>query len=150
MAGGKLVLENERSGAEIVYGADECYRHSLELLDELGFPRGVLPLRDLEECGRVRETGFVWMKLKRPFEHFFTATNTRVGYATEVTAYVEKYKMKKISGIKSKQVMLWVPIAEMSIEDPAKQKIYFKTPLGIGRSFPVSAFLTEEEKEEKE
>ncbi|KAF9601130.1 hypothetical protein IFM89_017035 [Coptis chinensis] len=137
---------NEREGAEIVYGSEACYRSSIMLLAELGFPKGVLPLQDLEECGRVRETGFIWMKQKTPFEHFFLATNTRVSYAIEVTAYIEKFKMKKMTGVKSKQMMLWVPITEMSIDDPSGKKIYFKTPLGIGRSFPVTAFMTEEEK----
>ncbi|PIA34751.1 hypothetical protein AQUCO_03700192v1 [Aquilegia coerulea] len=139
-------IVNEREGAEIVYGSEECYRHSIELLEELGFPKGVLPLQDLQECGRVRETGFVWMKQKAPYEHFFVATNTRVTYALEVTAYVEKFKMKKMTGIKSKQMMLWVPIIEMSIDGPFSKKIYFKTPVGIGKSFPVTAFMTEEEK----
>ncbi|XP_022733704.1 uncharacterized protein LOC111287418 [Durio zibethinus] len=139
--------DDQRAGAEIVYGAEECYRHSIELLEELGFPKGVLPLQDLEECGRVRETGFVWMKQKAPYEHFFVGTNTRVSYSTEVTAYVEKFKMKKMTGVKSKQVFLWVPITEMSIEDPASNKIYFKTPMGIGKSFPITAFMTDEEKQ---
>ncbi|GLU17583.1 hypothetical protein SLE2022_339440 [Rubroshorea leprosula] len=139
--------EDERAGAEIVYGTEECYRHSVELLEELGFPKGVLPLKDLEECGRVKETGFVWMKQKAPYEHFFKGTNTRVSYATEVTAYVEKFRMKKMTGIKSKQIFLWVPITEMSIDDPASKKIMFKTPMGIGKSFPMSAFMVEEEEE---
>ncbi|KAF4351110.1 hypothetical protein CsatB_004829 [Cannabis sativa] len=142
-----MASEDERAGAEIVYGPEECQRRSIELLEELGFPKGVLPLQDLEECGRVKETGFVWMKQKAPYEHFFEKTNTRVSYAVEVTAYVEKFKMKKMSGVKSKQMFLWVPIVEMSIEDPAKKKIYFKTPMGIGKSFPATAFMTEEEKE---
>ncbi|KAF2299315.1 hypothetical protein GH714_031483 [Hevea brasiliensis] len=115
-------------GAEIVYGAEECHRHSIELLEELGFPKGVLPLQDLEECGRVRETGFVWMKQKAP----------------------KKFKMKKMTGIKSKQMFLWVPIIEMSIEDPASKKIHFKTPMGIGKSFPITAFMTDEEKQQKQ
>ncbi|KAK7840171.1 hypothetical protein CFP56_016964 [Quercus suber] len=138
---------DERAGAEIVHGPEECYRHSIDLLEELGFPKGVLPLQDLEECGRVRETGFVWMKQKAPYEHFFVGSNTRVSYSLEVTAYVEKFKMKKMTGIKSKQVFLWVPITEMSIDDPASKKIYFKTPMGIGKSFPVTAFMSEEEKQ---
>ena len=138
--------EDERAGAEIVYGAEECYRHSIELLEELGFPKGVLPLQDLEECGRVRETGFVWMKQRAPYEHFFEGTNTRVSYAAEVTAYVEKFKMKKMTGVKSKQMFLWVPIPEMSIEDASSNKIHFKTPMGIGKSFPITAFMTDEEK----
>lgn len=140
----KKSQESQRAGAEIVYGAEECYNHSLMLLRELGFPRGVLPLKDLEECGLVRETGFVWMKQKAPYEHFFVGTNTLVRYDAEVTAYVEKGKMKKMSGVKSKQLLLWVPIVEMSLEE---EKIYFKTPMGIGRSFPITAFMDDEEKE---
>lgn len=136
-----MAVVDQRAGAEIVIGAEACNRHSVELL---GFPVGVLPLKDLEESGRVKETGFVWMKLKSPYQHFFKGTNALVSYAVEVTAYVEKFKMKKITGIKSRQVLLWVPIAEMSIDDPAGEKIFFKTPMGIGRSFPAAAFLTEE------
>ncbi|KAJ8627070.1 hypothetical protein MRB53_020377 [Persea americana] len=150
MAGGnKSRVDDERAGAEIVYGAEACYRHSLELLNELGFPKEVFPLQDLEECGIVRKTGFVWMKQKAPYQHFFTGTNSLVSYAAEVTAYVDKFKMKKMTGVKSKQVLLWIPITEMSIDDPASEKIYFKTPMGIGRSFPISSFLTEDEKEQK-
>lgn len=139
--------EDERAGAEIVHGSEQCYQNSLDLLEELGFPKGVLPLKELEECGRVRETGFVWMKQKAPSEHFFEGTNTRVSYAAEVTSYIEKGKMKKMTGVKSKQLLLWVPIVEMSIDDPARKKIYFKTPVGIGKSFAVTAFMTEEEKQ---
>lgn len=141
------VEDDQRAGAEIVHGSEQCYQHSLDLLQELGFPKGVLPLKDLEECGRVRETGFVWMKQKAPYEHFFEGTNTRVSYAAEVTSYIEKGKMKRMTGVKSKQLLLWVPIVEMSIDDPASKKIYFKTPVGIGKSFPVTSFMTEEEKQ---
>ncbi|CAN0908921.1 hypothetical protein LINGRAHAP2_LOCUS25545 [Linum grandiflorum] len=142
-----MAARDERQGAEIVHGAEECYRHSVELLKELGFPKGVLPLKDLEECGRVRETGYVWMKLKAPYDHFFESTNSRVSYAVEVTGYVEKLKMKKMSGIKSKQMFMWVPITEMSMEHAGSKKITFKTPVGIGKSFPVSAFETGDEEE---
>lgn len=148
MASSRSKVEgDQRAGAEIVHGSEQCYQHSLDLLQELGFPKGVLPLKDLEECGRVRETGFVWMKQKAPYEHFFEGTNTRVSYAAEVTSYIEKGKMKKMTGVKSKQLLLWVPIVEMSIDDPASKKIYFKTPVGIGKSFPVTSFMTEEEKQ---
>lgn len=142
----------ERVGAEVVYGAEACYKQSIELLEELGFPKGVLPLQELVECGRVEKTGFVWMKQKAPYEHFFAATNTRVSYSTEVTAYVEKSKMKRMTGVKSKQLLLWVPIVEMSLIDNVSdknsdsKKIYFKTPMGIGKSFAATAFMDEEEK----
>ncbi|RRT56208.1 hypothetical protein B296_00007510 [Ensete ventricosum] len=147
---GSLVISNEdREGAEIIYGAEECYSHSVKMLEAVGFPKGVLPLRNLEECGWVQATGFVWMKQKEPYEHFFTGTNTRVRYDRVVTAYVETKKMKKMTGVRSKQVLLWVPITEMSITDADAAKIYFKSAVGIGRSFPVSAFVDEEEEKKK-
>ncbi|GMH29861.1 hypothetical protein Nepgr_031704 [Nepenthes gracilis] len=140
----------ERAGAEIVYGAEDCRRYSVALLEELGFPKGVLPLVDLVEYGRVRATGFVWMKQKAASEHYLEATKTPVSYAAEVTAYVEKGKMKRMSGVKSKPLLFWLPVTEMSIEDKAaggREKIYFKTALGIGKSLPATAFMTAEEKE---
>lgn len=147
--GSVVAEENRRAGAEVVHGAVECYQHSLKMLEELGFPKGVLPLRNLEECGWVQATGFVWMKQREPYEHFFKGTNTRVRYDREVTAYVERRRMKRMTGVRSKQVMLWVPISEMSMVEPAGEKIYFKSAVGIGRSFPVSAFVDEEEEEKK-
>ncbi|CAA0816553.1 Protein of unknown function- DUF538 [Striga hermonthica] len=45
--------EDQRVGAEIVHGAEECHNHSLKLLDELGFPSGILPPKELEEFGLV-------------------------------------------------------------------------------------------------
>ncbi|OIT38925.1 PREDICTED: uncharacterized protein LOC109238775 [Nicotiana attenuata] len=141
--------ENEREGAEITYGAEDCYRKITELLQNLGFPNGVLPLKELEEFGYVRKTGFAWMKQKAPYEHYFSSMKLLVSYATEeVTAYVElqKRKLKNINGVKGKKLLIWVPTVEMSIEDPTSNTIYFKTSIGIGKSFPISAFMTEEEK----
>ncbi|CAH8314292.1 unnamed protein product [Eruca vesicaria subsp. sativa] len=141
-----VVAGGERDGAVIVYGEEECYKKSVELLEELGFPKGVMPLKNLVECGRVRDTGFVWMKQNTPYEHFFEATKTHVSYDLEVTAYVDKGRMKKMTGVKSKQMHMWVPIAKMSIKEPKRNKIYFKTPMGIGKSYHVTAFMDEEEK----
>ncbi|XP_020205861.1 uncharacterized protein LOC109791022 [Cajanus cajan] len=140
----------ERAGAEIVYGPEECRKRSTELLQELGFPSGVLPLKDLIECGRVHETGFVWMKQKEPSVHFLEGSKSLVRYGVEVTAYVEKSKMKRMSGVKSKQVLVWVPISEMSLHAHGNgNQILFKTPFGVGKSFPVQAFFTAEEEKGK-
>ncbi|KAI3689925.1 hypothetical protein L2E82_47896 [Cichorium intybus] len=141
-------MADERAGAEIVYGDEECQRYCFDLLEELGFPKGVLRLKDLVECGRVRSTGFVWMKQKAPYEYFFEGTKTHVSYATEVTAYIEKCKMKKMTGVKSKKMLMWVTIVEMSMEDEKSSKIYFKTSVGVGQAFPVTAFMTDDEKKE--
>ncbi|EER91364.1 uncharacterized protein LOC8065156 [Sorghum bicolor] len=144
-AGGNKSKEQQREGAEIITGAEACFAHSKEMLKSLGFPGGVMPLRGLEECGWVRETGFVWMRQKAPYEHYFRGTGTRVRYDAEVTAYVEEGRMKRMTGVRSKQVMLWVPIVEMSLDGDKRDKIYFKSNVGIGRSFPASAFPDEDE-----
>jgi hypothetical protein len=138
----------QREGAEVITGAEACFAHSKEMLKSLGFPGGVMPLRGLEECGWVRETGFVWMRQKAPYEHYFRGTGTRVRYDAEVTAYVEDGRMKRMTGVRSKQVMLWVPIVEMSLDGEKRDKIYFKSNVGIGRSFPASAFPDEDEEAE--
>uniref|UniRef100_J3N450 DUF538 family protein n=1 Tax=Oryza brachyantha TaxID=4533 RepID=J3N450_ORYBR len=127
----------EREGAEVVTGAEECFRQSVELMRALGFPEGMMPLRELEECGLVRETGFVWMKQKAPYEHYFRGTGTRVRYDAEVTAFVEEGRMRRMTGVRSKQLMLWVPIVEMSLD--GADRVYFKSNVGIGRPFPASA-----------
>jgi hypothetical protein len=67
-----------------------------------------------------------------------------VRYDAEVTAYVEDGRMKRMTGVRSKQVMLWVPIVEMSLDGAARDKIYFKSNVGIGRSFPAAAFADED------
>ncbi|CAN6177737.1 unnamed protein product [Urochloa humidicola] len=140
----------QREGADIVTGAEACYAHSKEMLKQLGFPGGVMPLRGLEECGWVRETGFVWMRQNAPYEHYFRGTGTRVRYDAEVTAYVEEGRMKRMTGVRSKQVMLWVPIVEMSLDGDKRDKIYFKSNVGIGRSFPAAAFTDDDEEEKEE
>ncbi|KAL2516645.1 hypothetical protein Adt_12892 [Abeliophyllum distichum] len=110
----------------------------MELVKELGFPSGVLPLKDIVECGRV-----LWMKQTTPYEHLFVGGTTPVRYGIEVTAYVEKGRM---NGVKSKQLLVWVPIVEMSIEQSDANKIHFNIPIGIGKSFPLTDFMTPDEK----
>uniref|UniRef100_A0A0D9XLK5 DUF538 domain-containing protein n=1 Tax=Leersia perrieri TaxID=77586 RepID=A0A0D9XLK5_9ORYZ len=135
--------ESSREGsAEITTGARECFKRILELTKSIGFPT-TLPLRQLVECGLVRDTGFVWMKQKKPYEHYFRATGTWVRYETEVTAFVEEGRIKRMNGMKSKQLLMWVPIVEMRLDGDARDWIYFKSSIGIGRSFPASVFADE-------
>lgn len=139
------VVRTERIGADVCYGADMCYKKSLELLEEMELPRGLLPLKDLEECGFVRETGFVWLKQKKPVEYYNKNIKRIVVYGTEITAYVEKHKMKKMTGVKSKELFMWITLTEMSIADASSRKIYFKSSFGVGKSFPIKAFELEDD-----
>ncbi|KAI3942816.1 hypothetical protein MKW92_035148 [Papaver armeniacum] len=143
------MIENHRENAETYTGDEICKAKSLELLNEISLPNGLLPLEDVTEVGYNQTSGFVWLRQKKKKEHYFKSVGKPVSYAAEVTAFVEKHRLKKITGVKSKDTMLWVTLSDIYISDPSSGKITFKTPFGLSRTFPVSAFVNEETEEEK-
>ncbi|KAE8710528.1 hypothetical protein F3Y22_tig00110321pilonHSYRG00334 [Hibiscus syriacus] len=152
-----LVTEEIKASASEIYHGDEmCQEKSKFLLEEIGMPRGLLPLKDIEECGYVKDTGFVWLKQKKSITHKFEKIGKLVSYATEVTAVVEKNKIKKLTGVKTKELLVWITLSDIYVDDPPTGKITFKTPSGLFRTFPISAFeiegevVKEKKNEEKE
>lgn len=141
MATQQLIAEN-KEGAEIHHGADLCKQKCHELLAELNLPKGLLPLNDIAEMGYNSSTGFLWLKQSKRYEHKFQDIGRTVAYETELTAFAENRRMRKVSGVKSQQLLMWVKIAEMSNEEPGKVK--FTSAAGLSMSFPVSAFELEE------
>ncbi|KAG1342086.1 hypothetical protein COCNU_05G003150 [Cocos nucifera] len=135
--------ESFREGAEVHRGDDLCRKKSIQLLEELGLPKGLLPLENVEEFGYNRAAGFIWLVQKKKKEHTFKKIKQTVSYATEVIAFVEQRKMKKIMGVKTKELLLWLSVVEVFIDDPSTEKITFKTGTGLSDSFPVSAFELE-------
>ncbi|RWW75142.1 hypothetical protein BHE74_00016852 [Ensete ventricosum] len=133
-------IDSYRKGAMIYRGDDICKRRSIELLEELGLPKGLFPLEDMEEFGYNRETGFIWLVQGRKKAHTFRKIKRQVSYAAEVTAFVEERKMKKMTGVKTKELLLWLSVVEIYVDDPSSGKITFKTGTGLSDSFPVSAF----------
>ncbi|KAJ8529635.1 hypothetical protein K7X08_036470 [Anisodus acutangulus] len=145
-----LVTDEIRASATEFYtGDDMCQEKSKFLLTEMNLPNGVLPLQDMLECGYVKETGFVWLKSKEKTEHKFEKIGKFVQYATEVTAYVEPNKIKKLTGVKAKELLIWLTLNEICVDDPPTGKIHFKTPTGLSRTFPVSAFELDGPKKEE-
>ncbi|KAI3456010.1 hypothetical protein Pfo_012673 [Paulownia fortunei] len=141
-------ISSHRENAEVYTGDAICKQKSLELLEKINMPKGLLPLEDIIEVGHNEASGFVWLKQKKSKTHVFRAIGRSVWYDTEVTAFVQDRRMKRLTGVKSKEFLIWVTISDISIQDPSSGKITFATPTGISRSFPVSAF--EEEEGEKE
>ncbi|KAL6994831.1 hypothetical protein U1Q18_004334 [Sarracenia purpurea var. burkii] len=139
-----LVTEEIKANAEVYYGDEICQERSKFLLKEVGLPNGLLPLKDMVECGYVKETGFVWLKQKKKTEHKFDTVGKLVSYATEVTAYVEPNKIKKLTGVKTRELLLWITLSDITVDDPPTGKITFKTPAGLSMTFPVSAFQVAE------
>ncbi|KAK6143839.1 hypothetical protein DH2020_024187 [Rehmannia glutinosa] len=106
----------------------------------MNLPNGLLPLQDMEECGYVKETGFVWLIQKKKCDHKFEKINRHVQYAKEVTAYVEPNRIKKLTGVKAKELLVWLNISDIYVDDPPTGKITFRAPTGLSRTFPVAAF----------
>lgn len=142
-------IEEYKKNAEIYHGEALCKKKSRELLAELSLPKGLLPLDKMEEVGYNREAGFVWLKQKKPKEHIFNKIGKKVSYAPEVTGFVENRRFKKLNGVKSKEFLIWISLSDIYIDDPSSGNITFKTPTGLSRDLPVSAFELEEEEEEE-
>ncbi|XP_071696109.1 uncharacterized protein [Rutidosis leptorrhynchoides] len=142
-----LITDEIRASATELYHGDKiCKAKTRFLLEEVGLPNGLLPLEDIEECGYVKDTGFVWLKQKKKKEHKFEEVGRLASYAKEVTAYVEKSKIKKLTGVKTKEMMMWINLSEITVDDPPTGKITFKSPTGLFRTFPSSAFEVNDEK----
>nr|POE61722.1 hypothetical protein CFP56_54834 [Quercus suber] len=107
-----LVTEEIKAKAQYYQGHQFCQEKSKFLLTEMGLPNGLLPLQDIEECGYVKETGFVWL-----------------------------------SGVKAKELLIWVTLNEIFVDDPPTDKITIKILTGLSRTLPVSAFEIEDGRE---
>lgn len=149
MATQQLVAD-KKQGAEVHHGAALCKKKCHEVLAELNLPKGLLPLDNLTEMGYNRATGYIWLKQSQPYEHKFKAINRTVSYDTEVSAFVENRRMRKVTGVKSKELAMWVKLAEIYIEDPNSGKVTFSSAAGLSRAFPSSAFELEDKKDQKE
>ncbi|XP_020242467.1 uncharacterized protein LOC109828612 [Asparagus officinalis] len=133
-------IESHRSGAEIIHGDAKCKKKIVELLKELCLPQGLFPMEDIEEFGYNRVSGFIWILQKKSKNHTFKKIKRQVSYATEVTALVEPHKMKKMTGVKTKELLLWLSVVEIYFETPSSEKLTFKTGTGLSDSFEASAF----------
>ena len=117
----------------------------MELIGECRPPKGLLPLNDILEVEYNRTTGFVWLKQQKSLEYRFKATGKTVSYETEVTAFVEDRRMRRLTDVKTKELLIWVTISDISVDDSNPSKITFANPTGLSRSFPVVAFEAEGE-----
>ncbi|KAK7290378.1 hypothetical protein RIF29_04760 [Crotalaria pallida] len=130
----------EKDGAIVVKGHEEGNKLAISILEEFGLPLGLLPLADVIEVGFVRSTGYVWILQKKKVEHNFKLISKLVSYDTEINGYVLKKKIKKLKGVKAKELMLWPPVNEITVDEPPTGKIHFKSLAGITKTFPVEAF----------
>ncbi|XP_051133965.1 uncharacterized protein LOC127253421 [Andrographis paniculata] len=129
-----------KEGGTVKKGHDDGLKMALSLLEEFDLPGGLLPLADVVEVGFVRSTGYMWIAQKKKIEHHFKMIGKLVSYDSEITGYVQKKRIKKLKGVKAKELMLWPPVSEIILDDPPTGKLHFKSLAGITKTFPVEAF----------
>lgn len=121
-------------------GHEEGLKMAVSLLQEFEIPAGLLPLADVIEVGYVKATGYMWIKQKKKLNHQFKMVGKLVSYDTEITGFISKKKIKKLKGAQVKELILWPPVCEITVDDPPTGKIHFKSLAGITMTFPVEAF----------
>ncbi|CAI9755175.1 unnamed protein product [Fraxinus pennsylvanica] len=130
----------EKEGGIVKKGHDEGLKMAISILEEFELPSGLLPLADVIEVGFVRSTGYMWIQQTKKVEHNFKMISKLVSYSTEITGFVEKQRIKKLKGVKAKELMLWPPVSEIALDNQSTGKIHFKSLAGITKTFPVEAF----------
>ena len=139
-------IQANREGAEIYTGDDLCRQKSIELLEDLNLPRGLLPMDgNVEELGINRRTGFVWVRQKKALNYTFRKAGRLVCFGTEVTGFLEDRRIKQVTGVKSRELLMWFPLGEFYVDPKSPNKIIFRTPAGLSLSYPTSAFELEEQ-----
>lgn len=130
----------EKEGAVIKQGHEEGHKLACSILEEFELPGGLLPLANVIEVGFVSSTGYMWIQQKEKVEHNFKMITKLVSYDKDITGYVEKKRIKKLKGVKARELLLWPPVSEIVIDNPPTGKIHFKSLAGITKTFPVEAF----------
>ncbi|KAI5657336.1 hypothetical protein M9H77_26129 [Catharanthus roseus] len=133
-------MADPKAGGIVKKGHEEGLKMAVTLLEEFELPMGLLPLAEVNEVGFVRSTGYMWIVQKKKVEHSFKMISKLVSYDTDITGYMEKKRIKKLKGVKAKELMLWPPVSEIIVDDPPTGKIHFKSLAGITKTFPVEAF----------
>ncbi|XP_019241893.1 PREDICTED: uncharacterized protein LOC109221921 [Nicotiana attenuata] len=54
-----------------------------------------------------------------------------------------------LTGVKAKELLMWLTLTEICVDDPPTGKIHFKATSGLSRTFPVSAFEVDVPKKEQ-
>ncbi|KAG9446594.1 hypothetical protein H6P81_012722 [Aristolochia fimbriata] len=133
-------MADPKAGGVVSKGEEEGKKMAFSILEEFGMPMGLLPLGEVVEVGFVKQTGYMWIVQKNKVEHMFKMISKLVSYDTNITGLVEKNKIRKLKGVKAKELILWPPVNEITVDDPPTGKIHFKSLAGVTKTFPVDAF----------
>ena len=77
----------------------------------------------------------MWLRQPRKVDHYFSKAGRHVMYGAEVSAVGDKGRLRKITGVKAKEMLLWMTLHEICVEE-----LHCKAIEGLSSSFPVEAF----------
>ncbi|KAL7213057.1 hypothetical protein ACSBR2_015708 [Camellia fascicularis] len=127
----------EKEGGIVKKGHEKGTKMAISILKEFELSTGLLPLADVIEVGFVSSTGYMWIVQTKKVEHKFKLISKLFPNGH----YVEKKQIKKLKGVKAKELMLWPPVCEIIADEPPTGKIHFKSLAGITKTFPIEAFV---------
>uniref|UniRef100_UPI0039818532 DUF538 domain-containing protein n=1 Tax=Salmonella sp. s58078 TaxID=3159699 RepID=UPI0039818532 len=134
------LIQTHREKAVVYTGVGVCKEKARELFKKFSLPNAIVLLDDVTEFGYNESTGFFWLKREKKVEQVHPKLGSKGSFDAEVTGFIEERHITKLKGFKVKEMLLWVPIVEATISDPASGKITFNTPAKITKSFPISTF----------
>jgi len=131
--------EIKKENATVARG-DEALEKVMDIMESYCLPGGLMAMKDVLEAGIMEETGQVWIKQKCESKHHYKKADKHVKVSANITCKVEKNKIKNIKGVKARDMMLWVPVNEMEVDEKNPGKIHFRSIGGLTRTFPVEYF----------
>ncbi|TXG64848.1 hypothetical protein EZV62_011842 [Acer yangbiense] len=85
------------------------------------------------EGGLQSDHRFRLAQEEEPYGSQVSSHRSNVSYDNEVTAFVENHRMRRLTVVKSKEILIWIFISEIYVDDPNSGKTAFGTPTGWGK-----------------
>ncbi|KAK8333426.1 hypothetical protein V6Z12_A10G201700 [Gossypium hirsutum] len=131
-------LKNRKHQSSNTKLKDENIEKFASLLEEKGLPIGLLTFQDIQECGYVKDTGFVWLRHKKKRE-LCKFEDVVLSYDAEITAYFEPKKIKNLTDVKAKEFLIWITLTDIYV-DQSSSITFKKNLVALSKSFPLSVF----------
>lgn len=137
-------IEAQRKTAVIHRGSAACKAKFQELLEEYSVPKCLFQVAEIEEAeieefGFNRAIGFFWIRQKTKTERKINKVGT-VYFDVEVSGFIERCRMWKITGVKGKEMLVSLPLCEMLVGYPTADKVKCFSTAGVYRVRPIAYY----------
>lgn len=134
------LVESDIKKNAIVASGDEALEKGIDIMESYSLPGGLMAVTDVLEAGIVEESGQVWIKQKSESQHYYKKADRHVRFSSNITCKIEKMKMKNIKGVKVRDMIFWVPVNEIEVDEKNPDKLYIRSIGGLTKTFPVEYF----------